>query len=270
MHAITPENVLKVIEKVERRSFLANPFYLILNCQYEETPDDIIVFVDKNRLIFPSRRPQNIVNKEIWCFKEDIDHLKSLGLQIKKIAPDAFEYFYNTQDYIDLKGRKFATARAELNYFTKHYNYQVLEKYPRDKTKKFIDSWFAQKKFKKKGMALETLESEYNSSLQIVDLLDRVQTGKSIYVLVDGKLAGMAIFASMYPDFWAGVVQKVDPQYKGIGKMLYVEQAKVMTQCKIFTTGDDAMDAALAVYKMQLKPAFTKQHFLVETGGLLS
>ncbi len=52
MEKITLKNVLKIIEKTQRRSFLLNPFFLIENCEYEEA-DEMLLYLEKDFLLTP-------------------------------------------------------------------------------------------------------------------------------------------------------------------------------------------------------------------------
>lgn len=266
MNKITVKNVSEIIQKVQRRSFLTNPIFLVQNCSYEEKNGDLIIYWTENELLFPCLRAENMVNKKISCFKSDIQRLKSLGLEIKKIEPEYTEYFYKTSDYIELTGSAFKKIRKEINYFQNNYDYTLTNKYAPAEIKKFLAAWYKNNAPKKSGHNRETFDYEYESCLKAIDILDDIPAAKAMFVKIKNELAGFSIFTEIYPDFWVGVFQKVDHKFEGIGKILYHERAILMAGREFFSNGDDAADPALTRYKKSLNPVRTEESFTVTTG----
>ncbi|MBI3626675.1 DUF2156 domain-containing protein [Candidatus Uhrbacteria bacterium] len=268
MQKITPKNVYQVIEKVSRRAYQLNPLNLVLYRYFHETKNDFLLYdsADPAVLVFPSKHPANWANQKIWCYASELDKLKT-QVQIKNHTLDSHEYFYTTQNYIDFPGPDFKKMRKELTFFQKKYNYRLVEKYPQDLTQEFLHEWHEQNRSKKSGQTLIDFQNEYQHSLDVLRVMDHVPTSKAMYVLVDDKLAGLAIYTPLYPDFWVGVVQKVNNKFNGIGKLLYHEKAKRMQKHKFFSSGEDAGDPVLARHKKSLRPTYIEQWALAETGG---
>ena len=269
MQKITPKNVLGIIEKAQRRSFLLNPFFLIMNCEYEEA-DEILVYLEKDFLLFPPKNSRHLAHRKVWCYAEDIERIKKSGVEIKNITPDSTDYFYLTKNYLTFPGHNFQKMRKEIRFFERNYDFEILENYPAEKTKEFIHQWYARNLVKKNPKNREMFENEFHATLKAVDLLSEIITAKTLYILIDGALAGLALYAPLYEDFWAAIYQKVNSKYRGIGQMLYREKAKKMREYKFFTNGDDAMDSVLAKHKEELCPIRKERYFLVETGEVRS
>ncbi len=185
---------------------------------------------------------------------------------MKKITPDSTDYFYLTSNYLTLPGHEFKHYRKKINFFEKQYRFEVTDHYPAEKTKIFLREWYEINLSKKDPSHRGTFDSEYQSALKAIDLLSEIPTAKALYVLIDGVLAGYAIYEPLYEDFWVSIYEKVNHEYQGISHWLFREKAKRMRRYKFFTNGDDAMDPTLARHKEELRPFRKEQYFLVETG----
>lgn len=266
MYPITPQNVHDIIARVQRRSFLANPFYLIANCQYEDRGGDAIVYVDQDVLAFPCANPAHMAHRKVWCFASEVDRLRAARLDVRSVQPDATEYFYATQQFIDLPGSTFKKLRQEVHRFTTRYDFRVHREFPIAEVMAFVERWFAIASAKKRDALLDTLRAEHRATMFALERLHTVSRAQALYVTVDQRLVGFSIFAALYPDFWVSVFQKIDPAYAGLGVFLYQEKCRAMAAYATFSTGDDAMDPALVMHKQQLHPSTTEEHALVTLG----
>jgi hypothetical protein len=268
VQTIAPDNVFRIITSLERRSFLVHPFYLLFHrFEFEELPGDLLVFYDRDSLLFPSRQPENMLHKKIWCFADDIERLRREKVEIRSVTPDAIEYFYATQNFIEPKGKKFRHQRTRVRHFQKTYSFSLRESYDPSLVNQFLDQWHAAIVNKKSPTVRSTFEREFELSRYILDNFSLVPSAQALYVELEEKLIGLCVFLPLYNDLWVSVIQKTMPVYRGISDFLHYEAARRMNNIPICNFGDDAMDPALATHKRELRPIRTEQHFLVETGG---
>lgn len=267
MHPVTPQNVHAIIARAQRRSFLTNPFYLIAHCQFEDRDGDTVVYVDRDTLIFPCARPEHMAHWKVWCFASEVARIGQ-RLTILDERPDAIEYFYTTSHLIDLSGPRFKNMRNRIGSFTRRHVFTLHHDFPTERTRAFLDVWFAQRRGGKTGSLLVTLESEYKSTRDALDILPQIGGSRALYVTVGEALVGFTIYVPLHPDFWVSVFQKVDSRYAGLSMFLYHTKCKEMSMYRTFSNGDDAMDPALAAFKRGLRPTATEQHTLLTLGGV--
>lgn len=255
MKPITPEIVWDIIKRIDQRRFMANPFFLILNCQYEEVDGKYVIYWDEKTVIFPPGTTPPLCHRQLWGFQHEIDELKGQNVTIKEVLPWATEYFYHTKDLAELKGKDYKKLRNKIHAFKKKYpDYKVLWAYDEKSTKNFITTWFEKNIAKKAGLHKETLQFEYESSLKTIDLLSKVTGIKSMYVEIGGELAGVTLFCPLYDDFWVSILQKTSYKYQGLAKFMYHEKCIAMQHYPVATFGDDGADPALAASKRELRP----------------
>lgn len=271
---ITPENVWDVIRASERRTFNAFPLYLIQNCTYEKVGDTVRVFYKpypeyrEDELLFPAPIPELNQNISFWGWEDDFTWLAQAGIPVIAKEEYALDFFYTTSDFITLAGPKFKKIRNEINSFQREYpQAKFLHEYPREKLIAFIEAWSAETRSRQTDAdALAKFESEYEDAIAAVDLAQQVAGVQSLYLEVDGKLIGYAVFGALYDDFWVAYIQKTLREYRGAGKMLYNEKAKIMEKYPTFANGCSAQVASLNEYKLSLNPSRTVMQYHITTG----
>lgn len=266
---ITAENVWDIIQRIDRRCYMASPFFLILNCTYEEQNGEPVIFYkwsDYHELVHPTKNPVNMQNQYVWCFQADIDRIRAQGLEIKSIEEGVTEYFYNTKDLVDLDGQDYKKIRYKVNMFKKNYVYETHTTFDPAATKELIHRWYKRTARKKEGEQLEVLKNETAMSLDIVDMLPTIPQAKGLYVTVGGVLVGVTIFCPLYDDFWVSMIQKTDFKYDGLSRFMYQEKCRMMLKYPTASFSNDAGDEAVRATKMDLRPARIEPYFLVETG----
>lgn len=265
MHVITADNVSNIIKRLDRRSFLSNPLFLQINCQYEERGNDLIVAFSENELAFPTSNPEHMRGKSVWCYASELAKFQSMGLVIEHQEPHGIEYFYKTQKLINMPGKHYKTIRNQINSFKDTYpTLRLSETCDKELAKQFVHTWHQQNAEKKTGYSRETFDYEYASALKMIELVDKTPNVHQLYVFIDERLAAMTFFGPIHDQFWAAIIQKIDSSYHGIGKFLYQEKARRMQAYPDCTLGDDGKDPALAKFKRSLQPEHTDQLTVVE------
>lgn len=264
--AITPENVWQIIERLEQKRFMTNPFFLIMNCEYEEVGGETLVYWKwtPETLIYAPKNFTLAKGKSVWCLKDDLVRLQASGLPIKSNTPDSTEFFYQTRHLIELKGADYKKMRNKIHAARKKYAFTFHDDCPADEAKAIINDWHAKTIGKKSDYQKTTVNFEVESALTMVDLLPSLPRVRQLAVRLDGKLVGYSLFCPLYKDFWVSVIQKTDRKYRNLAKVMYHEKCKRMADFPSASFGDDAKDPALTAAKAELHPSRTEVAYLVE------
>lgn len=201
-----------------------------------------------------------------WVSKEQIEELKK-EVEIVKSFPSGSEYFYNTKDFIDMVGGKWSKFRKDVEHFQDNYKFKVLNEYPEQKVKEFLETvWLAEQEEKTISFA-----ESYNFFLFCLE--NQAKHGiKTLYVEIDGALAGLAMGAAFNSseDKWIALHIKVDYKYRGISRFLYHERAKMFENYSEFTSGATcAGDKGVEKFKSCLHPKRVEESFYVITGDII-
>ena len=146
-------DAIRFSKELKRKSYFANPFYLYHDCLYEEKNGEILLYektkIDNQYpLIFLPNNSENFTNQIISTgFDEDISIIeKTHHLKTKEIL--GYEYFYSTDEWINLQGAKFRDVRKQINKFQKEHHFKILNNYPKEKILKFLTNWATEKRKK--------------------------------------------------------------------------------------------------------------------------
>lgn len=264
--AFTPDNVWQMIKRIDQRRFMSNPFFLIMNCEFEDKGDEVLVYWKwtPETLIYAPKNPAYAANKSLWCLTNDLECLNQKGVAIKKSEPDSLEYFYRTQDLIDLKGADFKKMRNKINTFRKKYVFTMHDSCPAEEAKTLIREWHQKASLKKNEYNKATIDFEVESALTMIDMLPSLPQVNQLAVRIDGKLVGYTLFCPLYDDFWVSIIQKTDYKYRNLAKVMYHEKCKRMAKYPQVSFGDDAKDPALSAAKAELHPVRTERAYWVE------
>jgi len=257
---------------LNRFSYFSNPFYLTHYGLWENMNGEDIVFekdvVDGEfNLLFCPRKEKNLANQRIGtAFDEDIKKIEELNLKITVKKALGVEYVYRTDEFARLEGADFRSFRKSINRFKKSYKFKVLSKYPKKKVLEFLDEWVKKKDLSgKTELTKEIFHSDLEACKDYLNMLDKIPN-KQVYIEIDGKLAGFAVFLPLLDNLWVNLMQKVDYQYEGITKFLYHLKAKKMEGIEFFTTGAEAQDPKLAESKENLHPVKKLQIYFLYIG----
>jgi hypothetical protein len=260
MKRITIEKAIELSKKCDKFVADANPFYLATNCFSEiRNGEEIILDKDvtdnKIKPLFLPKKKENMAGQSIsYGFEEDINLLSKLGFEIRKKELFGYEYIYRTKDFVSLEGQNFKSFRKAINKFKKTYDYKILADYPRERIIRFLKSWIKQKTANNESeMTKRSREAELELDTQWIDLFDKIPN-KRIFIEIDGKLAGFAVFLELYSNLWVALMQKTNYQYGGMTKFLYHLKAEQMKDIEFFSTGNLGDDGGLIEYKESMHP----------------
>ena len=164
------------------------------------------------------------------------------------------EYIYNANEWRRLEGSKFGKIRKDINNFKRNNSFKVFNKYPKEKIIKFIKDWAEFKDVNSKPKDVqEVFDYELKACINYISLMSKIPN-KAIFVEIDKKLAGFAVFLKLNSDFWVCLMQKTNIKIRGLSKFLYHLKALEMEEAKYFTTGPAENDEGLIGFKESLNP----------------
>ena len=265
------KSALEWSNKLKKETFFTNPFFIKLNC-FEK--DNLLFengFVDEQHpLLVYSDVYEDISNNVVGTgFDEDIDKIVN-KYQLNRKENLGFEFYYSTNDWINLEGQEFRNIRKAINKFQKENKFKILMTYPKDKIINFLKEWANDKRKKETTeFTKELFEDELNESISNLDLIDSVDH-KNIYIEVNDKLVGFCIFFNYFDNFWIALMQKTKHNYRGLPQLLYHLKAKEMGENQIFTTGAEAQDENLKQFKESLRPCKINKIYTLYIGSKLT
>ncbi|MBX4181726.1 DUF2156 domain-containing protein [Candidatus Parcubacteria bacterium] len=188
---------------------------------------------------------------------------KTLGktVNILEKIPLGEEYFYQTKDFLKLNGGKWANFRRQVNYFKNHYKYEIVSKnIGREQINTFLNKWLKSQEVKNGIFA-----SSYDFFLFCLENRARYKI-KTIFILVEGELAGIAMGIKYDNKNWIGLHSKILYKYKGLGKFILHERAKLFQNLDSFTLGTGAQDKGITEFKKSIHPSKEIKYYYVITG----
>ncbi len=269
MEKITPDIAVEISRKSGRESYFSNPFWLIENCLYEKQGDEYLIYIDYSveEQIYLEFMPPNSNFKPthdiLFGWHEDVETLRKNGVSIKEKIFLGPEYVYECERLITAEGGEFKKFRQNLNYFKNHYSYSILNEYDPEKVKIFIKNWANRKDLSGYSeIGKKTFWWDVEACLNYPNHTNLPQ--RNIYVEIDGKLAGFAFTCPLTKNMFAGVMQKVDIQYRGLANFLYQEKSKLYPEIPCFTIGTAEAAPGLERYKDSLRPAKKIDTFILK------
>lgn len=195
--------------------------------------------------------------------KDFIDDLKKeLPYPLKTTADtEGFEYLYDTQALIDLKGKKYHTKRNHCNAFERNYNYEIKEITSHDIITDCInlfDKWQQNKSLSSRNLILERD--------LIIDILTNINTLnlKSIALYVDEEIVGFTIGELLSENMGVIHIEKANTDYIGVYSFLNREFLKfAFSNTKIINRQEDCGDEGLKKAKEGYKPTRKLEKYLI-------
>ena len=277
MEKITIDHVAKISSVLvkSKNSFYANyanPFYLLDNCYFEKINKEIWIYQpsifrkEEYNLINVPKSVGNIDGQGFTLLSSyEIKSLEDLGLRILEKREIGPEFFYKTSDFVELKGRKFASFRKKINGVKRMHNLRVLDHYKKDDVKALLEEWALLKDTASmEKNELKSFNSELQSNINAIELLDKI-SNKSYFVEINGKLAGFRVNVLLNKKLWVAVFQKTNRIYKGLNEFLDHVSASYYKKVEYFTTGGAGRSRGLAESKRRIHPSEEKMLYFVLT-----
>jgi hypothetical protein len=185
--------------------------------------------------------------------EENLDFFRSLGLECSLKSRD---YVCSRADLIGLKGNRFKSKRASLNYFTKHFDFsfQKLTRGAFPGCLKLHGAWLKQREgvshdaaykamLKDSGIALKEALGHY-SALSL-------QGG---VVIVDGGLKAFTLGFPLNKDTFCVLFEITDLSLKGLAQFIFSEFARSLKGYKYINVMDDSGLDNLRKVKLSYHP----------------
>jgi len=128
--------------------------------------------------------------------------------------------------------------------FEKSYDYKVVHEFDKERIIEFLKDWD-----KKQELKTAPYERGLNFCYFIIDQLGKNKNLKSVFVLINDKLVGFSIGELLNNNQWIALHQKVDYSYKGLGRWLFRERAKLFQGIEDLATGGSMGDKGVEEFK---------------------
>ncbi len=261
------------VEQAEEMSRIAriskyciNPFYLAFN-GYVESNNGELLFYERDEIyrndfpyiIFPRTKDNAMRAISTHCTEDDLIRIKKWGITMKRAEQHGTEFYYRTADFTNPGKPSFASFRKSISTFSRKYEYKILDKYPVKKIMGFLKKW-------EYGQEEKNILFEFGSDYTrfCIDNMKKIN-GKWHFIEINGELAGFSLSCRLNDEYWVGVHQKVDYDFKGIGRFLLHQRAKSFQTTPFFTLGTEAKDEGLHQFKESLHPCREEARYFVLT-----
>lgn len=217
----------------------------------EKLTEDII---EKSFSVMNSFNKNKALSRIENIEKKDIAFYKGLGYEYREKGR---EYLCRRRDMAELKGDKFKSKRAGVNYFIKHYKFEYLPFSAKDSREclKLYGEWAKNRRTKHadhiyRGMlddsrlCLKTLLDEYSG----LDFKGRI-------VRVDGRVKGFTLGFRLNKETFCVLYEITDLDTKGISQFIFQKFCAEMPDYKYINIMDDSGLLNLKKVKLSYHPA---------------
>jgi len=189
---------------------------------------------------------ENIEEKELPFYRD-------LGYELRD-KPG--EYLCRRKDLVDLKGVKYKSKRACVNYFSKHYDYECLDfelKY-RDDCLRLYNLWMRQCQDKVQESVYQGMLKDSLTCLKI--LLDNYRDLDlaGMLVKVDKEVAAFTFGFKLNSDTSCILYEITDLSVKGLAQFMFCEFCSELKNYSYINIMDDSGLANLKRVKLSYKP----------------
>lgn len=165
---------------------------------------------------------------------------------------DSAEYIYDVNSLVELTGTKLQKKKNLIAQFKKYYpQYEVvpLTNEYRDKALAFCKGLLDRRKRRSK-----TLDQEFDAIRISFEYFDALNL-EGLAILVEGRMAAMAVFSRISPSTYDIQFEKSDPDFKGVGQMINYETAKYLqVKCRYLNREQDLGIKGLRQAKLSYDP----------------
>lgn len=195
-------------------------------------------------------------------FIEDLRKYTDYKIEVTEDIND-FEYVYNTNDLIELKGKRYHGKKNHVNSFEKSYEYEV-RSIDNDKVVKdcliLLHKWHEEVAVtvdKEMIMEIDAIKDLF-SELHLFDL-------QSIAIYVDGDLAGFSVGERVNEEMAVIHVERGEIDYKGIYAFLNREfLVRSFSDTELVNRQEDTGNAGLRKAKESYHPVKMVKKYLIK------
>jgi hypothetical protein len=194
--------------------------------------------------------------------------LKELGFSISPL-PSMAEYIYDTQELINLSGKKFHSKRNFVNAFSHEYTYRAYTKNDYESVMELFDKWSSLKILKNSSWSYlkDTPKmSDYDLEKEVVSIALNDLEGFNLIadvIEINGKIAAFA--AGEISPNGQGVIhfEKGDLNYRGIFQLLdnlFIKER--LANCQVINKQEDMGIEGLKRAKLSYHPIRLVERFV--------
>jgi len=207
---------------------------------------------NKNKII---SRIENVEEK-------DVSFYQKLGYDIKEKYPD---YLYLREDLVNLKGNKFKSKRAGINYFIRHYKFRCLDfslEY-RNFCLSLYREWMDERRIKFNDKIYQGLLLDSFKMLKL--LLNYPQLGfKGYSVEVDGKVKAFSLGYPLNEEVFCILYEITDLKIKGLSQFIFYYFSKNLLGYRYINALDDSGLDNLRRTKLSYHPIELVSNYIVK------
>ncbi|MDD5431681.1 MAG: phosphatidylglycerol lysyltransferase domain-containing protein [Candidatus Omnitrophica bacterium] len=186
--------------------------------------------------------------------EQDVKFFKEMGLLCREKSLD---YLCSRSELANLKGNKFKSKRASLNYFTKHYDFESFELTSNLKKEclSLYDYWSKQRKAQNEDHVFQGMLDDSRLSLKTaLDNYNKLDfTGMA--VKVNGKIGAFSFGYPINKNTFCILFEITDLSIKGLAQFIFAEFCSQLKGYKYINIMDDSGLENLKKVKLSYKPA---------------
>lgn len=282
---ITFEVAVELSSTLQRKSFWANPFFLMQNCFIKNS----VLFENQGAnkepaILFFSDKYSDISTHVIGVvLDEDMPVIRE-QYYIDTIEASGVEFHYSSDEWSTLRGGSFAAFRNVISGFRRKYSFEVRHKLVPSECLQLVETWASSKRdgFAKHGASATDqnvifFEEDVRESMETLRIIEALSADSLesiqlniIGVKVSGEVVGFCIIFHLLSNYWVALMQKTNIQYRGIPQLLSQIVAQTVGLGQIITSGGYAQDANLKAFKESLRPIRKRSIYTVKLGERLS
>jgi hypothetical protein len=191
-------------------------------------------------------RIENIEEKELPFYRD-------LGYELRSKPP---EYLCRRKDLVELKGSKYKSKRACINYFSKHYDYEYLDfelKYRRD-CLQLYNLWMQQRQDKIQAVVYQGMLKDSLSCLKtLLDNYRDLDFGGKL-VKLDNEVKAFSFGFKLNSDTFCILYEITDLSIKGLAQFVFREFCSGLKKYSYINIMDDSGLSNLKKAKLSYKP----------------
>lgn len=208
--------------------------------------------------LFPPKQKKNWERCSI-SFAEGafVESIKKAQIEIIAQVPAGNEFFYKTNTFVHPTGE----MDRDVKLFKRRYpEFRIANTCDPKIVQDFYEKWKKQKS--RENIVFNRAQDFF------VFCLDRLKQYKirQVYVFIDDHLVGLAWGVMHSPGKWVGLHLKSLYTYKGLGRFLHHERAKLFSHVPQLTLGTEAFEKGIAQFKEGLGPMKHSAYYYVLTG----
>ncbi|MCM8796081.1 MAG: phosphatidylglycerol lysyltransferase domain-containing protein [Candidatus Omnitrophica bacterium] len=205
-------------------------------------------------------------NKEVSRIEniedEDKEFYESLGFSYY-VEEKFADYLYRRIDLVELKGNRFKSKRASVNYFLKHYPFDYLPYSLKERLAclKLYDLWSETRSLTYRDSLYQGMLKDTKICLGVLLGDYRCLNFMGRIVKIDNKVKAFTFGFTLNKDTFCILYEITDLKIKGLAQFIFWRFVQELTQYKYINTMDDSglknlRKAKLSYHPLKLIPAY--------------